>query len=568
MFFTHDGFSRDFTDALWLISVAGHHFGHSLWPSYFLNVNAPSTISGVFYPALAFYGGPLYTASGALSALLFNDATLAYALMTAAAMFAAYGGSLWLARQCGVRGLFAHVPAAVVLTSSYYSTDLYGRGAWAEFMAVSSIPLLVASAVALVRAPRWRASTVLILVVAVLAFTGSHNITLEWGVLVLGLVGLGMLAFHGPSGLPWRRMLAVGGLALIAAGINGWFLVPDVAYAGRIAIGATGASWSGATGVSWFATSFFNTIGVVLNPLRVVPSQSGTPALYAQAPVWFMSWGLIAGVWLWRDPAMARLRRTWVIAVLGIVVLLWLMLHQWPWEHMPHALQEIQYPYRLGSYVTLLSVGLVIVGVLALQRLATRPGHSIGALWSLRTLLVEALVVSLILCVWQLWVPNTHQSPFFYKDRSEALTPVTQTPNTWGSATDYADRSLPIVAVPPGRTLNIDARAVDAAGNHASVELAAPPGLQPIATNILGGPYLVDVSGVRVIGRTVANQLAVTRLHASTGKVRVVLSTRSSRAIELGHAISAASVLAVFSLLGWLTIGAWRDRRSRSRALC
>ena len=336
MFFTRDGFSRDFTNALWLIWVAGHHFGHSLWPSYFLNVNAPSPISGVFYPQFAFYGGPLYTASGALSALLFNDATLAYALMTAAAMFAAYGGSLWLARQCGVRGLLAHVPAAVVLTSSYYVTDLYGRGDWAEFMAVSSIPLLVASAVALVRAPRWRASTVLMLVVAVLAFTGSHNITLEWGVLVLGLVGLGMLAFHGPSGLPWRRMLAVGGLALIAAGINGWFLVPDVAYAGRIVIGGAEFDWS--------FTSPFDTIGVVLNLLRVVPSQSTTPALYVQAPVWFMSWGLIAGVWLWRDPAMARLRRTWVIAVLGIVVLLWLWLHQWPWEHMPHALLRSSSP--------------------------------------------------------------------------------------------------------------------------------------------------------------------------------------------------------------------------------
>ena len=67
MFFTHDGFSQDFTNALWLIWVAGHHFGHSLWPTYFLNVNASGTITGVFYPEYAFYGGPLYTATGALS---------------------------------------------------------------------------------------------------------------------------------------------------------------------------------------------------------------------------------------------------------------------------------------------------------------------------------------------------------------------------------------------------------------------------------------------------------------------------------------------------------------------
>ena len=217
--------------------------------------------------------------------------------------------------------------------------------------------------------------------------------------------------------------------------------------------------------------------------------------------------------------------------------------------------------------MTLLSVGLVIVGVLALQRLATRPGHSIGALWSLRTLLIEALVVSLILCVWQLWVPNT-QTPPFFKDRSEALTPVTKTPITWSSSTDYRDRSLPIVSVPAYRSLSIDARLVNAAGNRVSADVTAPPGLEPIATNILGGPYLVDISGLRVIGRTTSNELVVTRLHAGTGKVHVVVSTRSSRAIVLGRAISVASVLAVFSLLGWLTIGAWRDRRSRSRALC
>ena len=39
MFFTHDGFAQDCTNALWLIWVAGQHFGHSLWPSYFLNLN-------------------------------------------------------------------------------------------------------------------------------------------------------------------------------------------------------------------------------------------------------------------------------------------------------------------------------------------------------------------------------------------------------------------------------------------------------------------------------------------------------------------------------------------------
>jgi hypothetical protein len=556
MFFTRDGFSQDFTNALWLVWVAGHHFGHSLWPSFFLNINAPGTTTGVFYPEYAFYGGPLYAGAGVLSAMLFNQATIAYAAVTAAAMSAAYGGCWWLARQCGVRGLLAHVPAIVLLTSSYYSTDLYGRGAWSEFVAVSSIPLVVASAADLVRDRRWRVSSVLMLFVSVLAFTGSHNITLEWGAIVLGAVTVCMFVAYRPSSLSWRQVGGVGALLLVSAGVNAWFLLPDIAYAGRTAITGGGFSWS--------YTSFFDTIGVLLNPVRVVPSGSSTPALYAQAPVWFILWGLIAGVWLCREEAMARLRRAWAIAGLGILVLLWLMLYQWPWEHMPHALQEIQFPYRLGSYVTLLSVGIVIVGVLATQRLASRPGHSIGTLWSIRTLLVEAVVVSLILCVWQLWVPNTHQSNY-YKVRGNALASLTHTPRTWGAAPDYADSSLPIVPVVAGRSLDIDARLVNAAGNHVSADVTAPPGLQPILTNILGGPYLVDVRGVRVVGRS-ENQLVVTRLHAGAGNLHIVLSTRSSRAVVIGRAISVACVLAVLLLLGWLMIGKRRASRVRSLA--
>ena len=556
MFFTHDGFAQDFTNALWLIWVAGQHFGHSLWPSYFLNLNAPSTNAGVFNPEFAFYGGPLYAAAGALSALLLNHAIVAFELLTAAAMSAAYGGCWWLARQCGVRGLLAHVPPIVLLTSSYYVTDLYGRGAWAEFVAVSSIPLMVASAADLLRAPRWRVSSVLMFVVSVLVFTGSHNITLEWGAIVLAGVAVCMFAAYRPARLSWHRVIAVGALGLVSAGINGWFLLPDIAYASRTVISGAGFDWSGSSG--------FDTVGVVLNPLRTVPSSSTTPALYAQAPVWFMAWGVIAGIWLWRDAAMARLHRAWAITVLGAAIVLCLMLFEWPWEHMPSALQDIQFPYRLGSYVTLLSVGIVIVGVLASQRLASRGDGSVGSLWSLRTLLVQAVVVSLLLCLWQLSVPNTHQSSY-YSERGGALASVTETPKTWGSGPDYADSWLPSVQVPANRFLRIDARAVDPAGNYVSLDVAAPPGPQPIATNILGGPYLVEVAGVRVIGRT-ASGLVVTRLNAGAGNVHLVLRTRSSRAVTLGRAISVASALAVLLLLGWLIVGGWRDRRSRSVA--
>ncbi len=552
MFFTRGGYSEDFTNSLWLIWVAGHHFGHSLWPSFFLNVDASGGINGIFNPEFAFYGGPLYTATGALSALLFNHAAAAYALVTAAVLSGAYGGCWWLARQCGVRGLLAHVPAIVMLTGAYYVTDLYGRGAWSEFVAVSSIPLVLASAADLVRAERWRLTSVLLLVVSMFAFTGSHNITLEWGVLIFGVGVILLLVAYRPSGVSWRRVLGVGLLGLLAAGVNGWFLVPDIAYASRTQIASAGFNWS--------YTRAFNTPGMLLDPLREVPSSSSTPALFVQAPVWFLLWGLIVGVALWRGQAMARLRRAWVIAGLGVAAVLLLLMLQWPWQQLPHALQDIQFPYRLSAYVLLLSVAFVTVAVLALQRLASQPIRSGALVRSLRALLAVALLASVSLCIWQLWVPNDAQTNWYLK-RDEALVPVTTVPSTWYAGPDYADDSLPLVPVVDNRVIDIDARQVNAAGNKASVDIDVPPGPQPIATNILGGPYLVQVSGLRVVGRTADHQLSVVRIHGASGKVHVVISTRVSRAVVLGRVITIVSVLVILALLGWLIVGGLIRRR-------
>jgi hypothetical protein len=151
-----------------------------------------------------------------------------------------------------------------------------------------------------------------------------------------------------------------------------------------------------------------------------------------------------------------------------------------------------------------------------------------------------------------------HQSSF-YSVRGRALKSIVETPKTWGSGPDYADRWLPPVSVPSNRSIDIDARAVNAAGDHLSLEVAAPPGLAPIATNILAGPYMVEVQGMRIVGHT-GSGLVVTRLHGGRGDVHLVVNTRASRAISIGRGISVVSSLAALSLLGWWLLGAWRRR--------
>src|SRR5271165_2469283 len=166
LLFTSDGFAPDFTNAIWLAGYQQHVIAAHLHPTLFLQtqtVNAETGAGGVFYPLFAFYGGTLLAITGALAVVLGGSTILAFTLLTLAAIAAAYGGLFWLARQLGVRGLLAHAPALVFVTSAYYVTNLYGRGAWAEFMAVSVLPLVLAASLRLVRG-RWRAGPVLCLV--------------------------------------------------------------------------------------------------------------------------------------------------------------------------------------------------------------------------------------------------------------------------------------------------------------------------------------------------------------------------------------------------------------------
>src|SRR5262249_43945425 len=135
---------------------------------------------GLFNPVFAFYGGTLFALTGALGVVLGESTIPAFALVTLLAIAAAYGGLLWLARQLGVRGVVAHAPAIVFVTSAFYVTNLYGRGAWSEFVAVSALPLVVAASLRLVRGP-WRVGPIVSLVAASALFSGSHNITLLLG---------------------------------------------------------------------------------------------------------------------------------------------------------------------------------------------------------------------------------------------------------------------------------------------------------------------------------------------------------------------------------------------------
>ncbi len=566
MLFTSKGFAADFTNHLWLTWVTGRELARGGRLDYFLNVNG----AAVFYPFFAFYGGTLYNATGALADLLGERPVAAFVGVTTVAVAGCYAGMLWLGRQLGLHRWLAHAPALVVMTSAYYITNLYGRSAWTELIATSAIAPLVAAGLHLVRAPAWRPLPVLAFVAAAVLFTGSHNITLLWGttMLAVGLLAL-WVALGAPRRLPLRRLTMVAGLGAACALVNAWFLLPDVAYARDTLIGGTVLP-PGAT--------FFDTAAVLLNPLRHVPSESSTPALYVQAPDWFLAWGLVAGALLLRRrPRGDTLRRAWLGMAAIVAIVVCLMLIKPLLTALPAVFVEIQFRYRLGTYLFYAVGGLVLVGALALQRAGTasdkRPTPGQTPLRGLRIGLLAVTAVSAGLCVWQLWVPNDSMPKAgisvaaarrehlatSYANRYEVLKGVNALPYSWYDPGSYGDGQAPIVATPAGRSLTIAPDKVR--DGRFSGWVNAPAGRAPIETNIDGGAYIVQIEGgVERDGRTAQGFTVVRRRDGGRGLVHVTVEATHSTLIELGWALSVAATLAIVALVLALSLGAVRAR--------
>jgi len=375
-------------------------------------------------------------------------------------------------------------------------------------------------------------------------------VTLMWGGIVALAAGAIICVALRPRGISPRRIAAVAGLGGASALVNAWFLFPDIAYAGDVKAHSEAIALAGA--------SFLDTPRVLLDPLRTVPAASSTPALFVQVPLWFLIWGLLAGaLLLWRRGVDGGIRRAWVGFVVLIGVLLGMIMYTQLWEVMPFPLDEIQYPYRLDSYVYYAVAGLVLVGVVALERTAAR---EIGARMRrvLRYGLVGVCAVSGGLCIWQLWVPKV-EFPESYSNRRGALASVTEVPYTWYDGGSYNDYSAPVVETLPGRSLLFVPSEVH--GDHFAAWVRVPPGLAPILTNIAGGRYLVHLSGLRWLGRSQAGYAVVGREREGSGPVHVELSTTSSATTLLGVAVSVAACIVILAVLVGLCVRSLRARR-------
>jgi hypothetical protein len=528
MLLTNRSFGPDWTNHLWALSTQGDAISGG-GPSLYFHVD----ILGVFYPFYAFYGGSLYAIGGGLS-LVFGSAVTAYLVMWLLGFLMAYGGLLWLSFQAGVRGWQAHAAPLVMVTSAYYLTDAYARGTWPELLAVSALPLVLASAVWMLRSPRlgfWPAAA---FVFATVIFTGSHNISLLWGTITVGaLAAVALATVPAFRKFPLGRIAFVLGLGLLAVAVNAWFLLADIAYSGRTGVAAA------LTLVA--ASDIFATPANVFLPLRHTPAASSTPGLATQLPTLIGLWALVVAAASFRFGFNHRLRQI-AVGLTGVMaVLIGLLILKQPWEHAPHVFVLIQYTYRLESFIVIVLALLVVVLLRVIALWGSRsPGWTRGLKAGLAVLLIIGFGQALV----QAWDVPSHLG----RARAEAATGPHHLPPNWFPWPDYGDKQAKQVE---GKFPNVTLDPTKVKDSRLQQTVRIAPNSIALVTNITGGDYLVRVSGAQSIGRRFAG-FRVIRPRPGAATVTLRVQRASTWPVVLGRWISIAALVVLLTLaLAW-----------------
>jgi hypothetical protein len=451
-----------------LIGQQGEALRAGFLPSHFTHSD-----SGIFNAAFAFYGGTLFALAGAI-AVLVGSPVAAEAVVYILALAAAYGGWLWMARMAGLRSWVAHAPALLYVTAPYVITNVAVRQDLTESVATAAIPLLLASALSVLRADRLRAGPAAALAASTIVIGGTHNLTLLWAATILGLT-LPLLI----AGLPEaRRMITRAGLLRVLAvvvpamAVNAWYLFPDLAYHTHTLIAHRIDEWRASvrSGNPSIHTKYLFSV----NRTSAFPGSAFSAAL----PVLAIAWVLLATAVLvrrqWRQ-AWARALLILAVTSMGVVVV---MMHPRLITALPDPWLMIQYSYRLETFALFGICGAVIAALALLER----GGHR----W-LTALLLPILVFSVLSALGQVRDVPREAEVAWTIDSFNTL-----------STGDYADASLkprpgeqaPIVVY---TRVDVDQDRLDATAD-------AQPG-EIIYSDLLSIAPMLDIQGAKVVGR-------------------------------------------------------------------
>jgi hypothetical protein len=545
MLFTSSGMAQDWVTHLWVIWRQSVTISRSHEPSLFLNYG-----SSVFYPLYAFYGGTIYALAGTLTVVLGNAPVKAYVLSYLLGFASAYGGWYWLGHIAGLGRWAAHVPSLVFVCSAYYLTLIYARGDWPEFVAVSTIPLLVSSGLSVLRATRLAILPALALAGSALVFFGSHNITMLWGSTTLAVLAatIMLLVPKARAGVTRGGVIRVVAVATPAVLVNAWYLLPAVVYESHTSISQRHDY-----------TQSLRELTFLVSPANLFTFSrttivAGTPAFVLALPVLAIVWVLLVIIIsLWRRGDDAWRRALWIVAAIGLLLAI-MMTHPGVILDLPHPFILLQFTYRLESYV-LLCVTAATLCALVLYRHWPRRWRL-----ALRAGIVAVLIASGIGAIQQLYnYPHGRgvgASNTVISDRYATFANSEQPPISTGGLTDYNDVSLPLVN--PAGAPQVEFPSSGVRNDHVTIQIDQPPG-ELIDTNLAGAPYLVSVTGARVVGRDPTGHMVmqVTAAQSPSGE-QISLSRSSRLPVVLGRTVTMlALVFLTLGLAALLTHRVW-----------
>lgn len=547
MLLTSSGMAQDWSHHLWFLWRQSVTIDRDHQPSLFLNDGG-----SVFYPFYAFYGGTIYAIFGALAVVLGNSPLVAYVISYLLGFAAAGGGWYALARMAGLGRWQAHAPGLLFITSAYYLTLIYARGDWPEFIAVSVLPLLAAAGLRVLLADRLSLGWAILLVACAVVFFGSHNITMLWGVTALAIIALAIaVAVPQTRGRVTRRgLIRVTGLLIPAALVNAWYLFPAVAYGQRSAI-ATHYDYAGSLRGSSFLVSDLN-----LFTFSRASTVAHTPDFVLALPLLAVAWvlsSLLISFALRAGGAWRRVVCVFSAFTIGFAVL---MTHPGLLVALPRPYSLLQFSYRLETYVLLGLCGAVLATLMLVRRWP-RPWR----IWSWTVVIV--LIASGVGAVQQVdGYPRGAEDPgVVVPDRYAVFNSTDQPPFTGGLG-DYSDASLPVVE-PAGTPIGITfPTAIH--DEKVTIPVKLPPGVL-VHTNLTGAPYLVSVTGAKVVGRDQSGRMVLEIYPARNSRQQITLSRSNRLPVALGRLLTrvALIVLALYAFVGlFLRFGRTAGKRS------
>ncbi|HEX5925690.1 MAG TPA: hypothetical protein VFY45_17795 [Baekduia sp.] len=361
-------------NAYWLLERQTAHVSAHGVPTLFLH-----NFSGAYNPFYVFYSG--FTLSLlAYPAALFGTWPV-FVASVVAAMVGGYLGIWWTARNLGLSPQLAILPALTFATTPYVLSEIYGRGAWAELVAVNAAAVALGAVTALLWRPgpeRSRGPALAALVAAGALVAGTHNITFMLSAILLPLVVLALLPLRARPGQPplLPELARAASAVALGVGLTAAWLLPNLWFGPSTAI-AHPSTFSNQT----FDQTFdLLKITNLFSPLPRIPDAFEGRWLYAQAPALAAVWSLLAIaaiVWLRRRNPNRVLASLGGLVVLGITLVVLIVNSSW-WTSFPTLIQAVQFSYRLIPYLTIV---VALIAIIGLTTLAGQTGRwMVGAL--------------------------------------------------------------------------------------------------------------------------------------------------------------------------------------------